>query len=215
MKLIVGLGNPGAEYTLTRHNAGFLVLEKFARANGITFKINKRFNALIGEGTIGEEKIFSAMPQAFMNLSGQSVGSILSWFKIEARDMLVVIDDIALPFGAIRIRVKGSDGGHNGLKSIIDSIGTQEFPRIRLGILGRKNMKFTRGSCGRNTEPAVSMAGECIKSLSNYVLDKFTKAEQKNLPEILDRAAQACECWVKEGVNMAMNRFNKNMGARE
>lgn len=190
MKLIVGLGNPGAEYALTRHNMGFLVLEEFARANGIKFKINKRFNALISEGVIGKEKVFLSMPQTFMNLSGNSVRSMLSWLKTEADDMFVVMDDIALPFGAIRIKPKGSSGGHNGLNSIIDSIGSREFPRMRLGILGRKN----------------------IRDFSNYVLGRFTKAEQKNLPEILNAASQACECWIEEGVNAAMNKFNKYGG---
>jgi peptidyl-tRNA hydrolase, PTH1 family len=190
VKLIIGLGNPGAEYTLTRHNAGFLVLEEFARTNGIKFRMNKRFNALVGESTIGKEKIFLAMPQTFMNLSGNSVRSMLSWLKTEADSIFVVMDDIALPFGAIRIKPKGSSGGHNGLNSIIDSIGTQEFPRMRIGILGRKN----------------------VRDLSGYVLDKFTKLEQKNLPEILEAGRMACECWVKEGTDVAMNKFNKYGG---
>ncbi len=193
LKLIVGLGNPGAEYALTRHNIGFLVLKEFARVNNIKFKINKRFNALTGEGVIGKEKTFLAMPQTFMNLSGHSVRAILNWLRINAYDMFVIVDDIALPFGAIRIRPKGSSGGHNGLNSIIDSISAQEFPRMRLGILGRKN----------------------IKNFSNYVLSRFTRAEQKDLPEILDRASQACECWIRDGVEATMNRFNKNTGARE
>src|SRR3989338_2921167 len=184
MKLIVGLGNPGEEYKLTRHNIGFLVLEKFARANSIKFRINRRFNAFTGEGIIGRERVFLAMPQTFMNLSGNSARPILSWLKIEPGAMFVVMDDIALSFGAIRIRPKGSGGGHKGLNSIIDSISTQEFPRMRIGILGRKN----------------------IKDLSGYVLDRFTKAEQKILPDILDSATQACECWIKEGVHTAMNR---------
>lgn len=187
MKLIVGLGNPGAEYAFTRHNAGFLVLDGFARANDIKFKINKRFNALIGEGTIGREKVLLAMPQTFMNLSGNSVRRMLSWLKIETYGMFVVMDDIALPFGSIRIRPEGSSGGHKGLNSIIDSIGCQEFPRMRIGILGRKN----------------------VKGLSNYVLARFTKTEQKDLPEILKAASQACECWIKEGVNAAMDKFNQ------
>jgi len=187
MKLIVGLGNPGAKYALTRHNTGFLVLENFARTNNIKFKINRRFNALVGEGVVGGEKAFLAMPQTFMNLSGNSVRPILNWLKIETDNMFVVVDDIALPFGAIRIKPKGSSGGHNGLNSIIDSISTHEFPRMRLGILGRKS----------------------VKDLSNYVLDKFTKAEQKSLPETLDSASQACECWVGQGVNVAMNKFNR------
>ncbi len=193
MKLIVGLGNPGAEYALTRHNIGFLVLERFARINNIKFKINKRFNALTGEGAIGKEKTFLAMPQTFMNLSGHSVRAVLNWLKIDAYGMFVIVDDIALPFSTIRIRPKGSSGGHNGLNSIIDSISSQEFPRMRLGILGRKN----------------------IKNFSNYVLDRFTKTEQKNLPEILDRATQACGCWVRDGVEATMNRFNTNVGAKE
>lgn len=190
MKLIVGLGNPGAEYALTRHNIGFLVLENLAKVNNIKFRASKRFNALIGEGQIGEEKAFLAMPQAFMNLSGHSVRPILNWLDIDYHDMFVIMDDIALPFGAIRIKPKGSSGGHNGLNSIIDLISTQEFPRMRLGILGKKN----------------------IKGFSSYVLGKFTKAEQKNLPEILDSAAQACECWTGQGVNAAMNKFNKYGG---
>ena len=190
MKLIVGLGNPGAEYALTRHNIGFLVLEKFARVNNIKFKTSKRFNALIGEGQIGKEKAFLVMPQSFMNLSGHSVRPILNWLGVDYHGMFVIMDDIALPFGAIRIKPKGSSGGHNGLNSIIDSISTQEFPRIRLGILGKKN----------------------IKGLSSYVLGKFTKAEQKNLSEILNSAAQACEYWIGQGVNAAMNKFNKYGG---
>ncbi len=145
---------------------------------------------MIGEGQIGKEKTLLAMPQAFMNLSGHSVRPVLRWLDIDYHDMFVIMDDIALPFGAIRIKPKGSSGGHNGLSSIIDSISTQEFPRMRLGILGKKN----------------------IKSFSSYVLGKFTKAEQKNLPEVLDSAAQACECWIRQGVNAAMNKFNKYGG---
>ena len=187
MKLIVGLGNPGDEYKLTRHNMGFLVLEEFARATGMKFKINKRFNALVSEGVMGKEDVLLAMPRTFMNLSGNSTRLMLNWFKAESEDMLVVMDDIALPFGAIRIKPEGSSGGHNGLNSIIDSVGTQEFPRMRLGILGRKN----------------------VRDLSNYVLDRFTKVEQKGLPGILKTASEACDCWVKEGVAATMNRYNK------
>ena len=190
MKLIVGLGNPGPEYALTRHNIGFLVLEELARAKGIKFKKNGRFNALVSEGIIKREKVFLAMPQTFMNLSGNSVRLMFNWLKIGSEDMFVVVDDIALPFGSIRIRPEGSSGGHNGLNSVIDSIGCQEFPRMRIGILGRKN----------------------VKGLSNYVLARFTKTEQKGLPEILRTASQACECWIREGVNATMNRFNKYKG---
>ncbi|MEK6733168.1 MAG: aminoacyl-tRNA hydrolase, partial [Candidatus Omnitrophota bacterium] len=187
MKLIVGLGNPGAKYVLTRHNIGFLVLEEFAKANNIKVKTNRHFNAVTGEGVVGGEDTYLAMPQTFMNLSGHSVRLMLNWFKIDAKDMFVAVDDIALPFSSLRIRPKGSSGGHKGLRSIIDFTGTQEFSRMRMGILGRKN----------------------IRDLSSYVLNRFTKGELKKIPEILDITSQACECWIREGANAAMNKFNK------
>lgn len=187
MKLIVGLGNPGKDYELTRHNIGFLVLEEFARINNIRFKINKRFNALTGEGFIEKERIFLAMPQGFMNLSGNSVRLIAGWLKIGLEDIMVVLDDIALGFGTIRLRPKGSSGCHKGLESIIDCISSSEFSRMRIGILGRSN----------------------VRDLSEYVLGRFNKSEQKRLPHILDTASLACECWIKQGIDAAMNRFNK------
>ena len=190
MKLIIGLGNPGDEYKLTRHNMGFLVLEEFAKANSIKVKTNRHFNAVTGEGVLGGEDIYLAMPQTFLNLSGHSVKLMLNWFKIDAKDMFVVVDDVALAFSSLRIRPKGSSGGHKGLRSIIDSTGTQEFSRMRMGILGRKN----------------------IRDLSSYVLDRFTKAELKKIPEILDTASQACGCWIREGANTAMNKFNNYGG---
>jgi PTH1 family peptidyl-tRNA hydrolase len=187
MKLIVGLGNPGKDYSLTRHNIGFLVLEEFARNHNIRFKINKRFNALTGEGRIGPGNVYLTEPQTFMNLSGHSVRNLLKWLKIDSRYMLVIVDDVSLPFGAIRIKPKGSSGGHNGLRSIIDSISSEDFPRMRIGILGRGN----------------------IKDLSRYVLDRFTKAEQKKLPDILSAASDACACWAEKGVDAAMNAYNR------
>ena len=186
MKLIVGLGNPGKEYDLTRHNAGFMVVEELARESGIEFKKNRRFKALTAEGLIGSERCYLAMPQTFMNLSGHSARSIINWLKSEIDDILLVIDDVALPFGDIRIRPKGSDAGHKGLRSVIACLGTSEFSRMRIGIMGR----------------------DVIKDCSDYVLSGFTKKEQKLLPDILGRASRACECWVKEGVTTAMNKYN-------
>ncbi|NQT75303.1 MAG: aminoacyl-tRNA hydrolase [Candidatus Omnitrophica bacterium] len=186
MKLIVGLGNPGRQYNLTRHNAGFMVIEKLARLGNIRLKSNRRFKALTGEGLIGEESCCVAMPQTFMNLSGHSVRSIVNWLKIDLSDVLLIVDDIALPFGTIRVRPKGSDAGHKGVRSAIDCLGTNEFPRMRIGIMGRK----------------------AIRDCSRYVLGRFTKAEQKALPGILDRISEACECWITEGVTAAMNRYN-------
>lgn len=186
MKLIVGLGNPGEKYRLTRHNIGFLILEEFAKLNNIKFKPYRRFNSLTAEGLIEEEGFYLAMPQTFMNLSGHPVRSIVNWLRVGLTEMLLIVDDIALPFGNIRIRPKGSDAGHKGLRSVIDCLGTNEFSRMRIGIMGRKN----------------------IKDCTRYVLDRFTKKEQKELPDILKRSSQACECWMREGVSMAMNRYN-------
>ncbi|MBU1061204.1 MAG: aminoacyl-tRNA hydrolase [Candidatus Omnitrophica bacterium] len=189
MKLIVGLGNPGEEYRLTRHNVGFMVLEEFARSNDAKFRSNKRFKALTAELLLGNENCYIVMPKTFMNLSGHSVRLIVKWLKIELQNILLVMDDIALPLGVIRIRPKGSDAGHKGLRSVIDCLGASEFSRMKIGIMGRRN----------------------IKDLSGYVLDRFTRNEQKVLPEILNRATQACECWVRENVSMAMTRYNNKI----
>ncbi|MFC1667638.1 aminoacyl-tRNA hydrolase [Candidatus Omnitrophota bacterium] len=186
MKLIVGLGNPGKEYSLTRHNTGFIVVEEMARFNDIKIKSKRRFKALTGEGQIEGEDCYLLMPQTFMNLSGHSVRSVVNWLKIDLNKILLILDDVALSFGDIRIKPKGSDAGHKGLRSVIDCLGTNEFSRMRIGILGRKT----------------------IRDHSRYVLDRFTRKEQKVLPGILKQTLSACECWVRQGVNAAMNRYN-------
>ncbi|MEE8317302.1 MAG: aminoacyl-tRNA hydrolase [Candidatus Omnitrophota bacterium] len=191
MKLIVGLGNPGKPYKATRHNVGFMVIDRLARHYNIRFRSNHRFKALTGEGLIGEESCYLVMPQTFMNLSGHSVRSFINWLKIELGDILLIVDEVALPFGRIRIRTKGTDAGHKGLRSTIDCLGTNEFSRMRIGIMGRR----------------------AVKDYSRYVLSGFTKKEQKALPDILDRASHACECWIREGVNTAMNSYNSNESA--
>ena len=188
MKLIVGLGNPGKQYNLTRHNLGFMVVEELARLNNIKFRINRRFKSFTGEGLIGGETCYLAKPQQFMNLSGHPVRLIVNWLKIDLSGILLIVDDIALPFGEVRIRPKGSDGGHKGLRSAIDCLGVGEFSRMRIGIMGRK----------------------IVKDYSGYVLNKFTKIEQKALPDILKRSSGACECWVRDGIVSAMNRFNSS-----
>ncbi|MFC1620912.1 aminoacyl-tRNA hydrolase [Candidatus Omnitrophota bacterium] len=186
MKLIVGLGNPGDKYTLTRHNIGFLVLEEFAEKHGIKLKSNKRFKAFTGEGVVGKENVVLTMPQTFMNLSGHSVRSMVNWLKLNLSDILLVVDDIALEFGELRIKPKGSSGGHKGLGSTIDVLGTNEFSRMRIGIKGRT----------------------VIKDCSKYVLSMFTKKERMLLPDILKRSSEVCECWAKHGVDTAMNKYN-------
>lgn len=193
MKLIVGLGNPGKEYLLTRHNMGFMVLEKIAKECSVKFRPNRHFRALTAECVIGGEECCLAKPQEFMNLSGYSVASAVRRLKIGLADILLIVDDIAIPFGSIKIRPKGTDAGHRGLRSVIDCLGTNEFARERIGIRGRDN----------------------IKDISRYVLSRFAKAEQKLLPDVLENASSACECWIREGVDKVMNRFNKLDGGRD
>jgi len=192
MKLIIGLGNPGREYTFTRHNIGFMVMEELAMANSIKWRSNRRFKILKGEGKIERVPSYLAMPQTFMNLSGNSVRPLVNWLKIDLKNILVIIDDVALPFGQIRLRPKGSDAGHKGLRSIIDCLGTNEFARMRIGIMGK----------------------DTARDLTKYVLTGFTKKEQKVLPDILKRSSQACECWVKEGIAKAMNQYNARTKAQ-
>lgn len=186
MKLIVGLGNPGKEYSITRHNMGFMVVENLAGENNIRLRSNRRFKALTGEGVIGKEACYLSMPQTYMNLSGNSVRIIVNWLKVELKDALIVLDDIALPFGTIRIRPKGSDAGHNGLGSVIDCLGTSEIARMRIGIAGKKD----------------------IKNPSAYVLSRFTRNEQKDLPHTIKRASSACLLWIEKGIVEVMNRYN-------
>lgn len=184
MKLIVGLGNPGAEYAGTRHNVGFEVIDALAKRQGIA--VTKRnFKAVYGEGVIGSEKILLARPMTYMNLSGEAVGAIAHFYKIEIPNIIIVLDDIALPVGKLRLRFKGSAGGQNGLDNIIRHLNTQDVPRIRLGVGGA---------------PPGDMRG--------HVLSRFRKEELPVIQEAYELAADAIECAVKEGFDIAMNRFN-------
>jgi len=168
MKLIVGLGNPGKKYALTRHNLGFLVLDEIARRLGASWSVHKKANAEVIETNHEGEKLILAKPQTFMNLSGQSIGSLISTFNVEAEDVWIVHDDVDLPFGMLRVRHAGSAGGHNGIKSIIDTLGTQSFTRFRMGV----------------SETPANIA------LEDWVLSKFTPTEQEALSGILGRAAE-------------------------
>jgi PTH1 family peptidyl-tRNA hydrolase len=187
VKVILGLGNPGLRYRFSRHNLGFLVVEKLAKAKRI--RITRRgFNCLYGEGTIGAQEVLLAKPCTFVNLSGQAANSIVKRKQIDLKDLLVVCDDINLPLGEIRIRGKGSDGGHNGLRSIIDTLGNQGFARLRIGV----------------GAPAQKPGG----LLKHYVLGRFNRQEIKVVNETVVEAASASELWIKEGIERAMNRFN-------
>jgi PTH1 family peptidyl-tRNA hydrolase len=184
IKLIVGLGNPGARYARSRHNVGFIVVERFAHAHALRFA-RKRFNAEIAEGNIGDARVLLAKPQTFMNLSGEAVGKLFAFYKIAPRDLLVVYDDLDLPLGKLRLRPKGSAGGHHGMESILARIGTSDFPRLRVGI-GRPN-------------PNADI---------DHVLGTFTEDERALMDETFARAVQAIETWLCEGIDAAMNQFN-------
>lgn len=188
MKLIVGLGNPGKKYALTRHNFGFRLLDELADRLGFCFKHNARFQAEAASlSDPRHEKLFFLKPQTFMNQSGAAVAPFARFYKIAVKDILAVFDDVDLPLGKIRFARAGSAGGHNGIKSLIETLGTQDFPRLKLGI-------------GR---PAV-----VPKDTADHVLEKFTKDEEKAVKDVLSRAAQAVGVYLKEGIESAMNQYN-------
>jgi len=184
-KLIVGLGNPGKEYERTRHNIGFAVVDAFARQHGIV--VTKRDGqALVGDGRVGDARVFLMKPQTFMNLSGQSVAAFLRQKPLALTDILVVTDDIALPVGKLRLRAEGSAGGHNGLKSLIAHLHGPGFPRLRFGV-------------GAPRDPSVQI---------DFVLGQFSRGEQRDVDETTERAVAALEVWLAEGIERTMNRFN-------
>lgn len=185
MKIIVGLGNPTREYAGTRHNVGFSVIYNISDAYNIPVE-TKKHKALIGKGVIEGEKVVLAMPQTYMNLSGESVRELMDFYKCDLSDLIVIYDDISLDVGKLRIRAKGSAGGHNGIKNIIAHLGTQEFTRIKIGV-GEKPAKM---------------------DLADYVLGHFSKEEQAVIRESADRAREAvCEI-ITHGAASAMNKYN-------
>jgi PTH1 family peptidyl-tRNA hydrolase len=187
--LIVGLGNPGREYKNSRHNAGFMVVDRLAVQLDVSFNRVKS-KALVTEARYSDHYCILAKPQTYMNLSGQSVSELMRFYKIPLSNLLVVHDDIDLPFGTIRLRPSGGSGGHKGMMSIIERLASQDFPRLRIGI---------------NRPPGRMEA-------SDYVLQDFSPQEMQLLPEILDRAAQAVLTFLTEGIEQAMTRFNHNGG---
>ena len=185
--LVVFLGNPGLRYEGTRHNAGFMTADAFARAHKVD--INRvRFHALTGVCELGEEKVLLMKPQTYMNLSGEAVGQAARFYKIPADHILVVSDDITLPIGAMRIRTRGSAGGHNGLKNIISVLGTEEFPRIRLGV-------------GEPPHPDFDTV--------DWVLSVFRDQDAIDMADAASRAADAVECFIVHGPEKAMNLYSQ------
>jgi PTH1 family peptidyl-tRNA hydrolase len=184
LKLIVGLGNPGSEYADTRHNVGFKVVEELARRHNSSLRSASRWGAKTGKVLGVGAGFVVAQPTTFMNLSGHAVQALAAFHKVLPEDVLVVVDDADLPLGKLRIRTRGSAGGHNGLKSIIQELGTNEFPRLRIGV-GRQ-------------------PGE----LRKHVLGRFGETERQQIAEAVKRAADAAEMFVTDGVLRAMNTFN-------
>lgn len=186
MKMIVGLGNPGPRYARNRHNIGFQIADAFAAAHGLSFD-KVQFKARLAQGAFGPERFLLAKPQDYMNLSGPPVQSLASFYKIALADILVVFDDLDLPLGKLRLRPFGGAGGHNGMRSLIQRLGSDQFPRLRVGIARPPGQMDPAG----------------------YVLENFSAAEEELMAPAREQALRALETWLSEGLAAAMNRFNR------
>jgi len=192
VKLIVGLGNPGIEYQFTPHNIGFLVLDRLAERNAIRIG-NRHCRAQTGRGNVGEDPVLLAKPETYMNLSGMSVRELAAEYAIEPqRDLIVVYDELDLPLGSMRVRQRGGSAGHKGMQSILGALGTNEIMRVRLGI-----------------DPGHA------RDAAKYVLTPIKRSEEKQYDEMLDRGAEAVETILRDGIAVAMNRFNRKAEAAE
>ncbi len=184
--MLVGLGNPGREYEATRHNAGFLALDTFCERFDCSAE-KLKFKSLVGECKIGPYRVLLLKPQTFMNNSGEAVRDAAAFYKIPPERTVIIFDDISLPVGKLRLRRKGSDGGHNGMKSIIYLSGSDAFMRIKVGVGAKPHPDY---------------------DLKDWVLSRFPKSEEAALMQALSNAADACECIITHGIDEAMNRFN-------
>jgi len=193
LKLIVGLGNPGPTYADSRHNLGFQCLNLLAKKEGIEFA-KQQSKAKIGKGEVLGRKVILAKPRTYMNLSGTSVVPLMHYYKIDPADLVAIYDDMDLPLGKIRIRERGGAGGHNGMKSIIQNLGTEDFPRIRVGIGSRENLEMV-------DSPQPSRTPQ-------YVLGRFTAEEKPIIDEVRRRVVDALCCILTDGIAAAMNRYN-------
>jgi len=185
VRIVVGLGNPGPAYAISRHNFGFLAVDAFAERHGFSFT-RQKFKAKIASGIVQGEPILLAKPQTFMNLSGDAVGPLVRFYDLPLSAVLIVYDDIDLPFGKIRLRSSGTHGGHRGMKSVIAALGTFEIPRLRLGI---------------REETAAG-------NLRDYVLQPFSVEERAELPQLLEKASRAIEAVLLEPFERVMNQYN-------
>jgi PTH1 family peptidyl-tRNA hydrolase len=190
VKLLVGLGNPGPKYAESRHNVGFVVVDALAQRWSVSLdRYDKRFQGIVAQTQRGGETVMLLKPTTFMNLSGQSVGALARYYRAAPADILVVYDDLDLPPGQLRIRAGGSAGGHKGLTDVIRHLGTDQVPRIRIGI-GKVDARAT----------------------TEYVLGKFRPDERPLIEEVVDTAVAASECWLARGIEPAMNQYNRKPG---
>lgn len=184
-KLIVGLGNPEAAYSLTRHNAGAQAVRRFAKDNKFSFKKSCSYKSFFAQGKVAGETVVLLLPQTYMNLSGEAIAAYLKKKPLSLKDILVVYDDVALPLGQIRLKAGGSAGGHNGLMNVIERLASEDFARLRIGI-----------------------GGKGFDNLSDYVLSKFNADEKMALNKVLDAASGAIKAWISENIDKAMNCYN-------
>jgi PTH1 family peptidyl-tRNA hydrolase len=186
MLLVAGLGNPGEEYAATPHNVGFIVVDRLAARHGIRMT-RKECRALIGQGTIGGKTVLLVKPQTYMNLSGVAIKPLMERNEVPPADLLLIYDELDLPWGSLRVKPKGSPAGHNGVTDVIAKIGTQDFPRVRLGV----------------------HPGHSLSSGKDYLLSRFTRRQTEELDSFVDLAADAAESVIAEGVEKSMARFNR------
>jgi len=191
MKLIAGLGNPGREYVGTRHNVGFEVIDVLAARFGLAAR--NRFDSVTFDGAFAGDKVLLLKPQTFMNLSGKAVQGAMAFYQLTPADILIVLDDLALPCGKLRVRSGGSSGGHNGLKDIERALGTSQYPRLRLGI----------------------DAAPPYMDAKDYVLSRFTDEQRKLIAPAVARATDAALMWIEKGINAAMNVFNADENGKD
>ena len=185
MKLVAGLGNIGEKYCFTRHNAGFMVVDKWALDNNVSFKEDKKLKSYITKFSFNGEDIILIKPTTFMNLSGEAVIAVANYYKISTEDILIIFDDLSIDLGKMRFRANGSDGGHNGIKSIIKHLGTSDFARLKIGI-----------------GPQLPVPSE------TFVLQNFQKDQLDILKEVLKKAVSATECYFRDGIDKAQNMYN-------
>ncbi len=189
--LIVGIGNPGQQYANTRHNLGFMVLDELASQEAISFEKESGLESYLGRAQMAGGKLFLLKPQTFVNNSGLAVAKFLKHHVLDLSQILVVFDDVSLPFGHLRVKAEGGSGGHNGMKSLIQALGSQEFPRLRMGI----------GSPARPEQ------------MVDYVLGEFDASQKKDLALFVQEGAECCRRWVQDGIKTVMDQFNQRKKA--